>query len=275
MTGFDEAETARKFPILAQSVSGEAAHIELVHHTDLVFELFESVPAASRQIVRRWVGEMVEGMQKFVALYPHGIRIQTLEEYNEYCYYVAGTMGHLLTGLWHAHAPSVDQAKYTALLEHCEAFGEALQTVNILKDIAWDAEHENSIYVPEQSLREQGSSQQNLLNPHCLAQNRAAIASLVALAWADLDDALVYLLAIPRRAMPIRLFCILPLLFAYATLREITRSTAMLTSGGTVKISRKEVKSLIVAGAATILSNKGIERLIEQVRADVYVLGWR
>ncbi|BAC91999.1 phytoene/squalene synthase family protein [Gloeobacter violaceus] len=274
MAGFDEVETARKFPTLAQSVSGEAAHVELVHHTDLVFELFEGVPAPSRQIVKRWVGEMVEGMQKFVALYPHGIRIQTLEEYNEYCYYVAGTVGHLLTDLWHAHAPSVDRAKYTALLEHCEAFGEALQTVNILKDIAWDAEHENSIYVPEQSLREHGSSQQTLLSPHCLEQNRAAIASLVALAWADLDAALVYLLAIPRRAVPIRLFCILPLLFAYATLREITRSTAMLTSGGTVKISREEVKALMVAGVATILSNRGIERLVARVRADTYGLGW-
>ena len=49
------------------------------------------------------------GMRKFVLLYPHGIRIQTLEEYKEYCYYVAGTVGYLLTDLWHEHAPSIGE----------------------------------------------------------------------------------------------------------------------------------------------------------------------
>ena len=37
------------------------------------------------------------------------------------------------------------------------AFAEALQTVNILKDVAVDAEKENSVYVPEELLRAHGS----------------------------------------------------------------------------------------------------------------------
>ena len=52
---------------------------------------------------------MIGGMRKFVLLYPHGIRIQSLEEYREYCYYVAGTVGYLLTDLWHEHAPSIGE----------------------------------------------------------------------------------------------------------------------------------------------------------------------
>jgi phytoene/squalene synthetase len=46
---------------------------------------------------------------------------------------------------------------YARLLEDCEPFGEALQSVNILKDIAWDAERENSIYVPSELLAAVGS----------------------------------------------------------------------------------------------------------------------
>ena len=53
---------------------------------------------------------MIVGMRKFVLLYPHGIRIQSLEEYKEYCYYVAGTVGYLLTDLWHEHSPSIGDA---------------------------------------------------------------------------------------------------------------------------------------------------------------------
>lgn len=272
---FDDAEGSVKYSQAASHVTGETSHIELLQHTDLVFQVYRSgLGGSSREVVRRWVEEMVVGMKKYVALYPMGIRIQTIEEYNDYCYYVAGTVGHLLTDLWRVHSPSIDKPRYDALLQHCEAFGEALQTVNILKDIAWDAEHENSIYVPEASLQAHGSSQRTLLSPHCLESNRRAVESLVQLAWKDLDAALVYLLAIPRRAVPIRLFCVLPLLFAYATLREITRSNAMLTSGGTVKISRSEVKSLVFAGTTTIWSNGGLQKLVDQVRERPYVLGW-
>ncbi|AGY58658.1 phytoene/squalene synthase family protein [Gloeobacter kilaueensis] len=274
MACFEAAEAADKFPGETGGVNGESAHVQLVQHADLVFQVYRTLPEPTRRIIQRWVDEMVVGMKKFVTLYPHGIRIQTLEEYNDYCYYVAGTVGHLLTDLWHEHSGSIDHDRYRTLLADCEAFGEALQTVNILKDIAWDAEHENSIYIPEHSLREHGSSQQTLLSDSHLEKNRAALAELVELAWADLDAALTYLLAIPRQAVPIRLFCILPMLFAYATLREITRSTAMLTSGGTVKISRAEVKSLIVAGSATVLSNRGIQQLVDQVRSQPYLLRW-
>jgi len=238
----------------------------LVGHTDLVFTMFRSLPLRSQATVRLWVGEMVLGMKEFVGLYPQGIRIKTLAEYKRYCYYVAGTVGHLLTDLWYEHSGTIDQANYKVLLQRCEAFGQALQTVNILKDIAWDAAHENSIYVPEDALQAYGSSQKFLLDPERLAQNRAALGSLMDLARSDLDDALAYLLTVPRFAVSIRLFCILPLLFAYATLRELDQTSAMLQPGGSVKISRHEVKRLIMAGCAVVLSNRGISWLVAQVR---------
>jgi hypothetical protein len=122
-----------------------------------VFAHFLTLPAPTQAIVRRWVTEMANGMRKFVFLYPDGIRIQTLEEFREYCYYVAGHGG------LPAHRPVARARRrrrpprYERLRERCRAFGEALQTVNILKDVAHDAVVENSIYVPEQLLREHGS----------------------------------------------------------------------------------------------------------------------
>ncbi len=99
--------------------------------------------------------------------HPGGIRVATIDEFRRYCYYVAGTVGHLLTELWHEHSYVVGRKTYERLLADCEAFGEALQTVNIVKDVAWDAEHENAIYVPTTLLQAAGSAHETLLRPDC------------------------------------------------------------------------------------------------------------
>jgi farnesyl-diphosphate farnesyltransferase len=224
-------------------------------------------------IVTRWTKELTEGMSRFVGRYPDGIRIQTMDEYRRYCYYVAGTVGHLLTELWYCSSPAVRRSDYERMLVDCEAFGEALQTINILKDIAWDIEHENAAYIPEDLLRARGSSHQTILNGDWVVQNREALVALVELAKEDIRKSLDYFNAIPKAAIRIRLFCLLPILFAVATLREIERSSAMLQSGGAVKISRSEVRSLILAGTVSTMSNTTTRWLVSKTSQTRFKLG--
>src|SRR5205085_4396602 len=143
-----------------------------------------------------------------------------------------------------------------------------------LKDVAVDVEHENSIYIPEELLRAAGSAQSTILAPELVSHNRAALGQLIQMAWDDLEEARNYLLLIPRRAISIRLFCILPLLLAYATLRDLVGSTAMLRPGGSVKISRREVKSLFMTGSMLVMSNWAVRRLVERVRRRAFELGF-
>jgi len=267
-----DREAAEAFPAKAADLRGDAAHLALVARTDLVLVLFRTLPPATQDRVAHWVREMGLGMAKFVRTYPSGIRIQTLAEYKEYCYYVAGTVGCLLTELWRLHAPAVGKREFERLWGKCQAFGEALQTVNILKDIAWDAQHENAIYIPAYDLAAHGSSHDTLLSPQHTERNHKAVAHFIELARNDLDDALEYLLMIPRRAFAIRAFCVLPLLFAYATLRDLSGSRAMLTVGGTVKISRREVKALMIAGLLSLISNAVLRRLVRRVKARPFTL---
>ena len=274
LAAFESPDALRRFVSGVQPLRGDQAHLALTHNSDLVLEHFAALPVATQAMVRKWVTEMVVGMRKFVLLYPNGIRIQTVEEYKEYCYYVAGTVGYMLTDLWHEHSSSISERRYTVLRERCRAFAEALQTVNILKDVAVDVEKENSIYVPEELLRAQGSTHSRILAPELLASNREALTQLIQLAWHDLEEARSYLLLIPRRAVSIRLFCILPLLLAYATLRDLVQSTAMLKPGGTVKISRREVKSLLMTGAMLVMSNSGVRWLVARVRRRAFELGF-
>ncbi len=262
---FDDAAAADAYPRTARDLVGAEHDLRLMRYSDRVFQLYRSLPPEARAAIREWVREMVRGMRSFVQRYPGGIRIQTLGEYREYCYYVAGTVGHLLTELWREFAPGIGRATYAALRDRCVSFGEALQTVNILKDIAWDAERENAIYIPSDSLSAHGSGHGTLLSPEHIAHNRAALDPFVELAEAGLADALDYVLLLPKRAFPVRVFCALPVLFACATTRDLARSTAMLHAGGGVKISRREVKALMLVGPVAVASNYGFRRLVERV----------
>jgi farnesyl-diphosphate farnesyltransferase len=179
---------------------------------------------------------------------------------------VAGTVGHLLTELWRELAPGIGRRTYAALVERCVSFGEALQTVNILKDIALDAERENSIYIPSDALAAHGSGHGTLLSPEHTVHNRAALRTVMELAEHGLRDAVEYVALLPRRALPVRIFCALPVLLAVATMRDLSTSTAMLRAGGAVKISRAEVQALMVLGPPAAASNRAFRGLIDRVR---------
>ena len=266
MRAFDDPVLADEFPARTAFVRGEASYLRLVRNADLVFVAYRELPERTRSFVRHWVREMIRGMRKFVLAYPRGVRIQSLDEYKEYCYYVAGTVGFLLTDLWHEHAHCIGKRHYEALRERSRAFAEALQTVNILKDVARDAAHENSIYIPEQLLRAHGITHETMLAADRAQEHRAALGAMIQLAWHDLDEATAYLLAIPRRAVAIRLFCALPLLFAYATLRDLTRNATPAQPLHVVKISRAEVKSLTVLSFMSVFSNRGMASLVRRTR---------
>jgi len=263
---FDSAAAADDFGACIAELSANDDYLALVAQTGHVFRTFRSLDGPTQDILRRWVTEMVGGMRRFVLDHPDGIRIASLDEFREYCYFVAGTVGHLLTELWYEHSAFVGKATYSRLLLDCEAFGEALQTVNILKDIAWDAERENAIYIPSDLLIAAGSGHDAILRDERRAANRDALAPLMRLAHEDIERSLRYIEALPTAAMRIRLFCVLPVLFAIATMRELERSEAMLVSGGAVKIARAEVRALVVAGSTSTLTNRTLRWLVDRVR---------
>ena len=130
------------------TINGDKAHLELLRMADDVMVVYRSLDPQIRQVINRWVGEMIRGMKKFIVRYPNGIHVQTLEEYKEYCYYVAGTVGHLLTDLWKLYSPKINDQTYKVLDRLSNAFGEGLQTVNILKDIAVDREEGKRCFSP-------------------------------------------------------------------------------------------------------------------------------
>jgi len=98
----------------------------LVAESERVIRTFERLPAPAREAITPPARELVNGMRLFVRRYAHeeGIRIETVDELEEYCYYVAGVVGHLITNvqLW----TSTVSGDTDRMLDRSESFGHLL-----------------------------------------------------------------------------------------------------------------------------------------------------
>ena len=222
--------------------------IELCSQIHRVMAVLESVPAEMREAVLRWVTEMARGMQ----IYSHRsadregiIAPSTSDDLQRYCYFVAGTVGHMLTDLFITEMEvDADSLVARQLGEHAEAFGTGLQLVNILKDITDDL-HRGWSFVPRSLCRAQGLRHRELTDPGRRPAAHRAVVPLFDLTRINLDRALNYALAVPAEHQEIRLFCLLPLWLAVKTIGLAYGNDAMFVAGEEVKVSRAEVEDVI------------------------------
>lgn len=212
---------------------------------DRTLHVLSSLPSATQAAIAPWVGEMCRGMAGFAQRYHSASpdRLQSLEsvaELERYCYFVAGTVGHLLTDLFRLHHPRINPARYARLKGLATSFGLGLQLTNIIKDVA-DDRCRGWCWVPRQLCAQHGTSPETLLDPGDAPAARRVMAAMIALASRHLDDALEYCLALPRSQYRTRLFCLTPLYFAVRTLGLAAREPRLLDPDHKVKISRREV----------------------------------
>jgi farnesyl-diphosphate farnesyltransferase len=123
-----------------------------------LWQIYASVPASEQAIIRRWVSAMSEGMThlddpetspNFVER--HGVKVLARrDDYDDYCFIVAGTVGHMATELV-LHQYHVNGETGGRLVGASEACGRALQKTNILKDFAEDLER-GVAYLPDEWL---------------------------------------------------------------------------------------------------------------------------
>lgn len=215
----------------------------LAHHAPLVLAEFLALPAAQRDAIRPWVREMCDGMAEFVARgrTPGGglEALATVEELDRYCYFVAGTVGHLLTALFQLHS-RLGNTRRGGLEELAASFGLGLQLTNIVKDVADDRRRGWS-FVPRQLCQLAGISPEELHEGTHRDQARHVMHLLIEKAKGHLLDALEYSTRLPRRAYGIRLFCLTSLYFAVRTLRLAEGDPRLLDPHHKVKITRGQV----------------------------------
>jgi len=217
---------------------------DVVASVPRVTDAYASLSDGTRNALRGPVRELVTGMATFVERHADagGLRIETIEELEEYCWYAAGTVGDLITNLVVADA---DAERAATLEENARSFALLLQLVNVAKDVSADYDEENNVYLPATWLDEAGIAADEVADP-ARADDVARVVERVAdRAAGYLDDAQTYLEALPETDGNTLAAWAIPYLLAVATLRELRARPTDVVTEGTVKVPREEVHALI------------------------------
>jgi farnesyl-diphosphate farnesyltransferase len=157
---------------------------------------------------------------------------------DEYCYYVAGVVGDMLTDLFCEY--SADIARNRAELQRVAvSFAQGLQMTNILKDVGEDRSH-GACWLPQEVFSRHGVDLARLSAEPFDPRFAAGMRELVAVAHGHLRNALEYTLLIPSRETGIRRFCLWAIGLAVLTLQKINDNPRF-TAGVQVKVSRRAV----------------------------------
>ncbi|MDC3961060.1 squalene/phytoene synthase family protein [Polyangium jinanense] len=215
-----------------------------------VFRVYRALPAADQEAIRPWVLEMSRGMREYAgrADAEGKTRIRDVADLERYCYFVAGTVGELLTALFERAVPTASEEVRKAAWSRATRFGLGLQMVNVLKDVAEDLDR-GACFLPEDVLARHGVRRDALLSPEARAGGLAAVSEVCTIARGHLDAAVEYTLCWPgREGAEVRAFCAVPLALAIATLREVERGEDTLVRGREPKIDKRLVAE-VLAGA--------------------------
>jgi len=218
-----------------------AAERELVARVEQVVEVTRSFGETQRHALIRCVSLMSDGMRRFQRQV--GLRgLDSQQQLDEYCYFVAGVVGEMLTELFCEYSDAIARRR-RQLMRLAPSFGQGLQMTNILKDIRDDRER-GVCWLPRTAYGLSPAGQGDLIAGLDDDRLRAGTERLVVVAHGHLQNALSYTLLIPRRYLGIRRFCLWALGMAVPTLDNIYRNPVF-ESGDDVKISREDVRRIV------------------------------
>lgn len=128
---------------------------------EATISLYNSLSSEEKKLARRWTGEMAEGMCTFLKK-----PINTHHDLNEYCYYVAGTVGLYLTNLLRLKGSNITDQIFEKLATNCVPFGLFQQKLNIIRDYVEDKITKRRSFWP-QSYFEKEKDKVKILNRMC------------------------------------------------------------------------------------------------------------
>jgi farnesyl-diphosphate farnesyltransferase len=242
---------------------GRSDDWDVVANADRVVGTFEALPDDVRAAVTPPARELVQGMAMFVERYAddEGLRIEDREELEEYCYYAAGTVGHLITNL--VTRGDVATERTRALYDRAEEFGLLLQLVNVAKDVYDDYTEENNVYLPAEWLADAGVEQDEVLEPEHSSAVASVVSRVASHARTFLDDAQGYLERVPRTDGNTLAAWAIPFLLAVGTLRELSAHPEDALTDEGVKVTRKEVFAVVSAMSG------GTDRSLADLREEI------
>ncbi len=266
----EAAHSESYFTELSKTIQSDKEwDIVLLKNSKKIFESLFTFPENIIEIIQTWTIEMAEGMKK----YAFGedkpeVSLKNKDEFEEYTYYVAGTVGKLLSDLYTQKNYYMSEKTEKILKENDIQFGKALQYVNILKDSREDIEEERC-FIPLSLLEKYDITTETMFKKENLASLEKVYGELIIDAKKYLKNATLYIKTIPLWNWRIRLFCIWPVSLAYKTLNYVEKNIYRLTEDDkSLKISKKDAKRTIFYSSLGIFSNYYLKKYLERIEKD-------
>jgi farnesyl-diphosphate farnesyltransferase len=231
----------------------------LVANMERVVRVTSRLDGQQRLAIQRCVEVMAGGMHQFQQT--ASLRgVPRLGDLDDYCYYVAGVVGQMLTELFCGYSAEIGQHR-AALHELDVSFAQGLQMTNILKDI-WEDRSRGACWLPQEVFSRHGIDLGELAPGQADARFDAAMRELVGVAHAHLRNALSFTLLIPGKNAGIRRFCLWAIGLAVLTLRKIVETPGF-TSGRQVKVPRSAVAVTRITTNISVRNNWMLRRLFD------------
>ena len=234
-----------------------ASERDLVGNMDRVIRVTANLGKPQQAAIKRCLELMCYGMPRFQS----NASLKGLprsSDLDDYCYYVAGVVGEMLTELFCDY--SADIARHRPALNALAAsFAQGLQMTNILKDV-WEDRGRGACWLPQEVFTHHGVDLGRLERESQDAGFSAGISELVGVAHAHLRNALDYTLLIPARERGIRRFCLWAIGLAVLTLRKIAHNPGY-TAGVHVKVPRSAVSMTLLLTNLAVKNDWMLKRL--------------
>ncbi|KAF5443865.1 hypothetical protein F2P56_036389 [Juglans regia] len=212
------------------------------HHVSTAFlELGKSYQEAIEDITKR----MGAGMAKFICK-----EVETINDYDEYCHYVAGLVGLGLSKLFHASGSEDLASDYLS-----NSMGLFLQKTNIIRDYLEDINEipKSRMFWPREIWRKYVNKLEDLKYEENSEKAVQCLNDMVTNALMHVEDCLKYMAAL--RDPSIFRFCAIPQIMAIGTLAlcynniEVFRGVVKMRRGLTAKVIDRTKMMADVYGA--------------------------
>jgi phytoene/squalene synthetase len=239
----------------------------------MLWQIYAQMPQSYREPIRHWADVMAFGMERsgnpqgrnFFVNYD-GVRLPKREaDYDMYCFYVAGTVGRMITAMA-VEFYDVDDDSAQHLFAGSDACGRALQKTNIVKDFAGDLER-GFCFLPGEWLAEI-EFRPLALDGAPDEWKKKVLLNVVQ----ELDASVSYVLSLPRPAVGFKKAGLLMMLPAYETiLLAAERLQELFTPYHSVKISRTKMGQCILRARRMATDDAAIAAFSQEMSHQIHL----
>ena len=260
--GQGDRNAARTLIVAFARLQKNTAERTLIEQLPNCLQWLDLMATGDRADIREVLAKINEGQILDVERFGSSATVtalMTAADLDRYTYLVAGCVGEFWTAICSRHLPEFSKQSGQHMKTLAVEYGKGLQLINVLRDIGADLQA-GRCYLPADELHSLGMTPADL-------RQKAALAQPVFEQWRQraetgISAGVDYACAIqPWR---VRLATVLPALIGARTL-ALLRDTGVAAFDRKVKVSRGEVRGILLTLFATFASPGAIRKLFAQL----------